>query len=379
MSPQRILAIKLADLGDALTITPALRALRTSLPNARIDALLTPIGARALNGLDSIDAIVTFEKARYDRLRPGLAGLVAAAVLARQLRHARYDAVLLFHHLFTGPGRLKYAALLAATGAPERLGLAEARPYYLTRVARDVGYGVKPEPDYWLDVAELLGATNPKPRLEMAITDVARRRAANLLAPVLETPSRLVVLYPGAGSYSLARRWPVDRFADVGARLGRHGAGAIAVVGGPGEEDLAGDLCRRIGPIALNLAGQTDLATLAAVLERCDLFIGNDGGATHVASAVGAPLVAIFGPTNAVSWGPYGSVELGLTGWETSRQLVVRRDLPCSPCLYRGYLPGVPEGCPSRDCLTGLSPDLVIRAAEHLLQTSAERRGGQIG
>jgi ADP-heptose:LPS heptosyltransferase len=372
----RILVVKLADLGDALTITPALRALRSRFPTARIDVLVTRAGAEALAGLDTVDNTVRFEKSQFDRRRPSVGAIRDALALGLRLRRQRYDRVFLCHHLFTAVGRAKYTALLAATGAPWRAGVAETRPGFLTEVAREDGYGVQHEADYWLAVAGLAGAENPCPRLEIAVPASARDRAAALVAESGLAGNQLIAIYPGAGSYSLARRWPLTGFAEAGRQLLAEdptGDRRIVVVGGPDERGVAEELSARLGPRGHNLAGQTDLKTLAALLQRCDLFIGNDGGAMHVAVAAGVPVVAIFGPSNHVSWGPYGARVWGEVGAHEARSLVIRHDLPCSPCLYRGYVPGTPWGCRARDCLTLIVPDQVVAAAEHLLAHRVEQ------
>lgn len=355
----RFLVVKLGDLGDVLTATPALRALRLTYPRARIDTLVTPIGASALEGLDSVDDRIAFEKAWFDRPRPAPRSAVAALRLAARLRRARYDRVFLLHHLFTPIGRAKYAALLAAAGSPWRGGLAEDSVVFLTDRARDEGYGVKPEADYWLDVAALAGARNPAPHLELRVGARAAEEARRW------DGDPLVVLYPGSGAYSPARRWPAARYVALGRRLGaRLGPrGRILIVGGEDERALASAVRDGIGGGAVSLAGQTDLQTLAAILRRADLFVGNDGGVMHVAGAVDTPIVAIFGPSNHVSWGPYPAAKAG----DKPRSIVVRADLPCAPCLYRGYLPGTREGCPSRDCLDQVSVDAVLAAALSLL------------
>jgi heptosyltransferase-2 len=366
---ERFLAIKLADLGDVLTITPALRALRSTFPRARIDALVTPVGASALAELDSIDRAIPFEKSRFDRLSPAVGPIVAALRLGVRLRSERYDRVFLFHHLFTAPGRIKYQALLAAIGAEWRAGLAESRPAFLSASALDHGYSVRHEADYWLDVARLAGARAEHPRFELAIAEPDRREACRLLGDTGNSSAHRIALYPGAGAYSEARRWPWERFAEVGRRLAALptdvdlASTEIVVVGDPSERELAAAVANRIGPAARSVAGQTSLKVLGAVLERCDLLVGNDGGVMHVAVAVGTPVVAIFGPSNAESWGPYGGVRWQGSSTPAGRPVVVAQDLLCSPCLYRGYLPGTPSGCRARDCLMLTSVATVVNAA----------------
>jgi heptosyltransferase-3 len=371
----RFLVIKLADLGDALTITPALRALRLRYPTAVIDVLTTRTGAEALDGLDSLDHLITFEKSAFDHLPPTPGAVLQALHLGVRLRRARYDRVFLLHHLFTRGGRIKYAALLAATGSPWRGGVAEGRPRFLTHVYPEAGYGVCHEADYWLGVVGLAGARNPSPRLEITVTEHERTRARQLLAELDREPARpIIALYPGAGPYSPARRWPVDHYAAVGQRLITSLGARILIVGGPTERGLGERIRLIAGSAVQNMAGCTDVKTLAAVLERCDLLIGNDGGVMHLAVAVGTPVAAIFGPSNDISWGPYGGVR-----WEpgrSARTVVLRADLPCAPCLYRGFLPGLRYGCPSRDCLRGVTVDAVVRAAMEVL---ALGRPGRLG
>ena len=372
---QRFLVIKLADLGDALTATPALRALRSSFPNASIDALVTRTGAAVLSGLDSVDRLICFEKSAFDRFRPMRGPFTEALVLGLALRRTSYDRVFLLHHLFTRAGRIKYATLLAATGAPWRGGLAECRPSFLTDVVPDHGYGVCHEADYWLRVVGLAGATADGPRLEVHLTADDRRRARTLLAEIepKQSTGPRVVLYPGGGAYSEARRWPAEHYVAVGKQLTRQIQGTLLVVGGPSECQLAEAICHGIGDTAHSLAGQTDVKTLAGVLESADILIGNDGGVLHLGVAVGLPTVAIFGPSNHVSWGPYRGELWPTQLSETRRSTVVRQDLPCAPCLYRGYLPGTRYGCRARDCLTLTKPDDVVQAALALLASGSRR------
>src|SRR5205823_489695 len=127
------------------------------------------------------------------------------------------DRVFLFHHLFTAAGRLKYAALLAAIGAPWRGGVAEARPWFLTDHAPDRGYGIQHEADYWLEVAGLTGIRPPANLgLEIAIDDAARARASQLLGDRTDFERPRVALFPGSGPYSEGRRWPEASYVAVG-------------------------------------------------------------------------------------------------------------------------------------------------------------------
>ena len=166
----RILVVKLATLGDLLTVTPVVRALREAFPTAHVGVLATPASAVALRDLDSVDSVIPFDKVRFDRPVDALMRLPWAASLARTLRAGRWDALVLLHHLTTPFGIAKYAALCLASGAALRVGLDNGRGWFLTHRAEDRGFGWRHEVDYWLEVVGVLGAPRPaRPRLELAV------------------------------------------------------------------------------------------------------------------------------------------------------------------------------------------------------------------
>jgi ADP-heptose:LPS heptosyltransferase len=363
--PQRILVIKLAGLGDLLTATPALRALRLRFPDAEICALVTPETASLLDGNDAVDQVIPFPKALYDRpsdlLRPrsGFPAARKAAGLGLALRRSRFDVAVLLHHLITPWGVAKYRALLAAAGAPNRVGLDDGRGSFLTHSVPDDGFGARHEVDYWLDVVSLLGAQNPNPRMELPITHAEKEDGSRWWRDHSLTPSQMAVLHPGSGTFSIARRWAPDRFAAVGDALQARGLDVV-INAGPGEETLAGVVAGAMTGPSTILSGLDSPRKLAAVLQAARLFVGNDSGVMHIAAAMGVPVVGVFGLTNHRAWGPYPP--------EAHR--VVRLDLACSPCFYRGHSMGTPEGCPPRMCLVDLDPNAVIAAAVDLLESS---------
>jgi ADP-heptose:LPS heptosyltransferase len=359
---RRLVVVKLADLGDVLTATPALRALRNGFPDAEITALVTPHTAPLLRGNDSVDHIVGFPKAWFDDprglLRPerGSRAAVALSRLATHLRAQHFDAIVLLHHLTTDWGRAKYRALAWAAGTPIRAGLDDGHGDFLTHRAIDLGFGERHEVDYWLDVVGTLCAAHPEPAMELHLSDDELRAGTVRWAAAALGP-RAVVLHPGSGAFSVARRWSPDRFARVGDAMTDDGL-QVAVLSGPGEEQLAESVRSAMERPSHALGGIGSPRELGAVLHNAALFIGNDSGVMHMAATVGVPVVGVFGLTNHRAWGPY----------PPAAHRVVRLDLPCSPCLYSGFELGTPNGCPPRTCLTELEPRQVIAAARSLLQ-----------
>jgi len=371
-----ILVVKLAGIGDLLLATPALRALRETYPQARIDLLVTPDSAGLLNGWKVINNTIVLDKYLFDSpqqmvLHPVI--LLRLANLWNTLRDGHYDAVLLFHHLTLLFGRLKHQALMRATGAKWRVGLDNGHGSFLNVRVEDRGFGAMHEAEYAMAIAEAAGATIRSKKLEVPLSAEERAQARQLVygedAP--ENVQRpIIAFHPGSGGYSIARRWAPERFAQLADTLFHDVGGQLLLLGGPEETELHQQMIGMMQsemPVH-SLAGKGNIKVATAILELVDLFVGNDAGLMHLAVTVGAPTVAIFGLSNHKAWGPY-------TGDTTEkRATVVRLDLPCMPCFYRGHLLGTPEGCATRDCLAQLGVDPVAVAARRMLRETGTWR-----
>jgi heptosyltransferase-2 len=348
MTLDRILIVKLADIGDVLTATPALQALRQTFPAARLDLLTTPPAAAAVPP-SLVDRVWTAPRSlvRSPGELPALWRLLAG------LRRQRYNAVLFLHHLTLGVGVVKYRLLAAATGASLLLGLDNGKGGWLTHSVPDRGFGAVHEVEYGLQVAALLGAQTSSQALHPGY-GAADAWTVDLLLAERETQP-LVAIHPGSGGYALARRWEPAKWAAVADELVRRHGVQIVLVGAPadGVEAVQAAMSRP----ALNLAGRTTLPQLAAVLAQCDLFLGADSGVMHVAASVAVPLVALFGPSNHLAWGPWTPA---------TPSTVVRLDLRCSPCSYVGHSVGARDGCWHRSCMADLQPERVLAAVEAL-------------
>ncbi|HLI88131.1 MAG TPA: glycosyltransferase family 9 protein [Ktedonobacteraceae bacterium] len=370
-----ILVIKMAGIGDLLLATPALRGLRESYPQARIDLLVTPDSAGLLNDWPVIDNIIVLDKYLFDYPQQMITHprrLLRLLPLWRTLRNGHYDAALLLHHLTLPFGRLKHQILMRATGTRWRIGLDNGHGWFLNVRVKDNGFGAMHEAEYNMAVAVAAGATVRNKRLEVPLSEGEREQARRLVygdEPPEEVARPIIAMHPGSGGYSLARRWAPDRFAQLADTLFRDVGGQLLLLGGPEESELHHHIMSMMQSRmpARSLAGQGSVKVAAAVLELVDLFAGNDSALMHLAAAVGAPTVAIFGLTNHKAWGPY-------TGdAHSKRATVVRLDLPCMPCFYRGHDLGTPEGCIPRDCLGWLGVDPVAAAARRMLRETAKR------
>ncbi len=364
---QRFLIIQLADIGDLILSTPAISALRAAHPDAHIAVLTTRHAAPILDPT-LVDEVITFDKHTFDSPKAMLkpANALALLKLVGRLRRGRYDTLLFFHHFTTRFGTLKFAGLALAAVAGRRVGLENGHGFFLTERVTDEGFGARHQAQYWLDVVARVGASNAPRPAQVATSPLnplsQGRGDLGRTSPPLrsergargEVNAPLIALHAGSGGFSLARRWEAEKFAAVAdALIERHHA-QIVLVGGKTDDSPAVIAAMKHTP--LDLTGQTTLPELAGFLQQCDLFIGADSGVMHLAAAAGVPVVAVFGPSNAAAWSPWGVP-----------QTLVRSAPECSPCSYVGHELGLRNGCAARTCMRMVMPEQVIAAAEKML------------
>lgn len=194
-----------------------------------------------------------------------------------------------------------------------------------------------------------LGMEPPEPIVPegLVLREEERREASRLLSR--GWPGDGPVAAVAAGATWEFRRWPEARFVEVCKELERRGT-AVVLVGGPNDRPVSEAVARDAGlRPERNLAGETDLPTAAAVLERCAVLVANDGGLMHLAAAQGTPVVGIFGPQNPGTFGPLGT---------RSRALWRRRD--CAPCEQRHCIWGRAR------CLEPIETGDVLAAVEEV-------------
>ncbi|OGC01766.1 MAG: hypothetical protein A3G35_13550 [candidate division NC10 bacterium RIFCSPLOWO2_12_FULL_66_18] len=349
---QRILLVKPSALGDVIHTLPVAATLRRRYPNIRLDWLVEEEAADLVRGHPALSGVVVSGRRRWLRQFrnpvqiPRTLGEVGR--FAVDLRRRRYDAVLDLQGLF------KSALYVLATGASIRVGFAEGRegaPRVLThRVV------APPQPvhavDRYLALAAAVDATEPVREFHIALgpEDLAAARS-HLAASRVPPGCPRVVLHPAARWRT--KLWEVERWRELAASLLAEGMGVI-LTGSRQDEALAARIVNGLGPPPQSLVGRLTLKELVAVLRDVDLMITVDSGPMHIAAAVGTPVVALFGPTDPLRTGPLGP------------GTVLRRELPCSPCLRRR--------CRIADtyrCMRDLGVAEVLQASRELLRTRA--------
>jgi lipopolysaccharide heptosyltransferase I len=366
-----ILLIKLSAVGDVVHTVPVLNKLRRRYPAARIDWLLTPTIADLMRHHPAVDNVVLFE--RHEWSAPWRASAFAgSARLAAHLRAIGYDLVIDLH------GQFRTAVFAVATGAPVRIGFDRPRAQVWQASARVLPAEARrhawsgaregswlaythhiPVPtldahavDRYLRVGAMLGLDDDPPDFTFPIPTAAAGRVEALLGEHGISQQRLLTLAPG--TIWETKHWRTDGFADVARHFMQKGF-AVALTGSA-RERASCTAVAALAPGAVNLAGETTLAELAALIRRSTICVTNDSGPMHLAVALDRPVVSVFGPTDPVWIGPYRRSDA-----------VLQADLPCVPCYLR-----VLSRCPhDHACMTAVSAQSVIERAEAWLADQA--------
>jgi heptosyltransferase-2 len=316
--------------GDAVMCLPALRAIRERFPDAHI-TILAKSWVADLYAQESFTNMLLMCDAK------------PWWTLALELRRHRFDCAILLQNAFGA------AWVAAAAGIPNRIGYnRDGRRLLLTRAVKVPKPGEIPRHQrfYYLEMLRRAGLIDALPAGDIAMT---------AQTSVHNPKKRIIGISPGA-AYGTAKQWLPERFAEAAAELASARSASVALFGSRAEHDL----CERIAQMlndhdVTNYAGRTTLEQFIELAARCELFLTNDSGAMHIASALGVPTVAIFGATDDVATGPTGP-----------RARVVRQKVECSPCLLRE--------CPiDHRCMTRVSAARVVEEALNLLGDGAAR------
>ena len=325
--------------GDAVMSMPAFEAVRANFPESHMTVLARPWVAPLYESHPAANEVIPYKRGYGYRKDSSEFFRVI-----RILRTLHFDMAVLFQNAFE-------AALIARlAGIKIRVGYnTDGRGFLLSHsVVRGKEVLKLHQVEYYLTFLRALGWDAPTgdPGLRASPESIARARSL-LFSKGIEDHDLLVGLSPGA-AYGPAKRWPVERFAAIGARAIREWRAKVVVIGTEKEKELGETLISAAAPGAVNLCGMTGLGDALALIKRCQLFVSNDSGLMHVAAALKVPTVAIFGSTDSIATGPRGK-----------NARIVKQDMECSPCLK-------PECTVGYRCLLAVQPEDVWKEMEEL-------------
>jgi len=350
---RHLLLVRLDNLGDLLMTTPALAAVRATLPAARLTLLTSPSGVALAPHLAGLDAAIAFDapwvrSARTGREESSPGGEELA--LVERLRALRIDAAIVF--TVCTQSALPAALLCRLAGIPLRLAYSRENPYDLLSdwvPETDVlGDGMRHEVARQLALVGRVGfhTADERLRFSYAVEDVARLQRAMQEAG-LDPLRPYFVVHPGASAAS--RRWPAERFGLAAEEIAR-ASGCVAVFTGDAAESDCVEAARApMSAPSVSLAGRLGLGELGALIAGAELLVSNNTGPAHLAAALDTPVVDLYALTNPQH-----------TPWK-ARSRVLNHDVPCRNCLQSQC----PEG--HHDCLRGVAAQEVVRASLELM------------
>ena len=368
----KILLIKLSAVGDVVHTIPVLNKLRRRYPAAQLDWLVTPSIGELLRYHPAISNVIGFDRKEWStpwRLTP----FISYARLASQLRNTGYDLVIDMH------GQFRTAIFTLASGAPVRIGFDRPRASvwdasprkFPAETRKHAWQGARegswlaythhiPVPtldlhavDRYLRIGRLLGLDDGPADFSFPIPEEATKRIDALIDYYGAERKKLAVLAPG--TIWETKQWRSEGFAEVARYFLQKGFAVMLI--GAARERAACDEVARLASGTVNLAGETTLTELAALIRRSTISITNNSGPMHLAVAVDRPVVSIFGPTDPIWIGPYGRPGA-----------VLQAKLSCSPCYLRQL-----NRCPNdHACMRDVSAQDVITRAEAVLRKQPE-------
>jgi heptosyltransferase II len=335
VSYEKILVRATNWVGDAVMSLPALRALREKFPLAEISILARTWVADLYRREPFCNQLIPYTAATAR----------AKFRVARELRTERFDCAILLQNAFEA------AAIACLAQIPERIGYArDGRSFLLTRAIEVPPKGPH-ERFYYLELLRRAGILDAIPASDQICLEgapVARENGRERFRE-LGLGEVVIGVSPGA-AFGSAKQWLPERFAEAAGRIAGEIGAAVAVFGSKDERELCQTVAEAIRARVKNFAGETTLAEFIDLAAACRVYLTNDSGAMHIASALGVPTVAIFGATDEVATGPTGPLAR-----------VVREPVECSPCLKRE--------CPiDHRCMTRVEIARVAETALELLK-----------
>jgi heptosyltransferase-2 len=329
----KIAIIQTAFPGDVIISTPIFESLKSA--GHYVVAVIRPQAEPLVRYNEYVDTIITYDKN---------AGLGAFLKTASELRKQNCDTALIVQK------HLRSALLAVYAGIGRRIGyeIAYGRSLYTDTVPFDRSVHAVNRAMALCQGLSPIGGFRPK----IFIDEKSGETAVRFLESNRLNPDDFIVFAPG--SIWATKRWPY--YADLVKLIWAQTGCDIALLGSAEDKRLCETIVISSKQAAINLAGQTDLLLSAAIIEKARLVIANDSAPTHIAAALGTPVVAIFGPT---------VTRFGFAPYSRNSAVIENTGLYCRPCSPHG-----PNRCPEKHfrCMLEISPETVLAASLKLVK-----------
>jgi len=336
-------------IGDVIHTLPALNAIRKHYREAHITCLVEEAAYDLVKGHEALDRVLVSKRKRWlkDLRGPGCFKAVKEAYnFLKKLRDTRYNLILDFQAL------LKSGILIALAKGERKVGfdrgLEHMEHSYLFLNERIPAVDMEHHAlSRGLMLLNALGIPTPEVEYKLPVFDDDRQKVDDLIRRYeFENPQRIVAINPVAKWET--KLWSNQKFAQLADSLIEQYSCGIVFTGSLNDRSAIDNIISKMKGRAVNLAGETTLKVLAALYSKVQMVVSTDTGPMHMAAAVGAPVVALFGPTAPWRTGPYGA-----------GHHIVRAELECAPCFKRQ--------CETTDCMHQISVAQVLEAASKVI------------
>ncbi len=328
------MVVRLRSIGDTVLATPSLIALRRFLPDAQIDILLEDWVAPVLEGFDAVDNVLSVSKDFKERFR-----------LAGKIRRTKYDAAFNLH------GGTTAGFFVRASGAKYRVGYEDYQYSFLyNRKLSSANDFWKQEKTHSAEQQlALLGFVGvPVEDKPKTLLNVDKKALDSIESKIRNPKSKIALFHPTAAFDT--KQWATENFARVAEFLSEKGLQTIAVA--TKKESASLENLKKLSKVPILTFDDLTLPEITALAARAKIFVGNDSGIAHIASAVQTPSVVIFGSSNRHHWRP----------WTDAPHEIVYEEFTCQPCAGRF--------CKEFDepkCILSVKTENVIEAIEQIL------------
>jgi ADP-heptose:LPS heptosyltransferase len=341
---QKILLIKLRYIGDSINLLPVAANIKNQIPHVHLSVMINTGSEDILQHSKYIDQLICYDRKKMKHNKSFFAKIKNNLDFFYNIRKEKYDLVI----DFSGADRSALISLLS--GAKSRWGFNYVNPLlrvcYNHFIAADIN--TMHIVDYQFSALKQIGFAIKDKKLAIDIPANIRNDIEKTF-PFLHDKSFKAVIHPGARMIN--RRWPPARFAQIANLLKKHYSADIILVSASEEKDLLDEVEKSVDG-GVKKISDLSLIQLAAVIEKCDLYIGNDTGTSHLAAATGIKIVTLFGPQFPLLWAPY-----------TDKGTTVFKNLECTgPCDHIACI------YDENRCMTSISVDEVWEKVNNLIK-----------
>ncbi len=341
----KILVIRFSSLGDLVLLTSLLKALRKGFPASEIHLACKETYSEMFKDNGNIDCLHSLYEG----------GPLKLLGLHSKLRSERFGIIIDAHNVIRS--NLIYHTLKASNKL--QISKEQTKKTLLIKAKRNLYKRIVPQTARYREIAERLGVNTQGIFTGIDIPESATGKIEDIIHNAGYARKTLAAMAPGARWDT--KRWPENHFVRLISELGKQGTETV-MIGDKKEIALNGQIAFASSHPPLDVTGKLSITETAAMLKKCSVLVTNDSAPLHIAEAVGTPVVALFGPT-VREFGYYPQLR---------RSVALDVELPCRPCSRNGARP-----CPldTKECLTSITPELVLKTVRSILEKDKNGAG----